>query len=210
MGIRLLSQFPHPPRACPVLLGVCVHDQSCLTVCDLMEFSHQTPLSMEFSTRIMEWVAISFSTSPANTPISPPSSFVLPSFAWVYIFFSSGQVLLSALSWCSACTSGSESVFLMYPRREMYSMSTDTSTIFESLSCPTSSPSDISIVTSLMNVRFYLILISFFSLLSLSILIIVNSHLFCESSIYIFCLLFCHVGFFPLMVRMNALFDANV
>ena len=54
---------------------------------------------------------------------SPPNSFVLPSFAWFYIFFSTGQVLLSALSWCSACTSVFESVFLMYLWREMYSMS---------------------------------------------------------------------------------------
>ena len=29
----------------------------------------------------------------------PPSSFILPSFAWFYIFFSTGQELLSALSW---------------------------------------------------------------------------------------------------------------
>ena len=43
-----------------------------------------------------------------------PSSFVLLSFAWLYIFFSTGQVLLSTLSWCSACTSVSEGVFLMY------------------------------------------------------------------------------------------------
>ena len=27
-------------------------------------------------------------SSPTNTPISPPCSFVLPSFVWVYIFFS--------------------------------------------------------------------------------------------------------------------------
>ena len=40
------------------------------------------------------------SSSPTNTPVSPASSFILPSFAWVCIFFSSGQVLLSALSWC--------------------------------------------------------------------------------------------------------------
>ena len=53
-----------------------------------------------------------------------PSSFVLQSFAWVYIFLSAGQVPLSALSWCSACTSVSEGVFLMYLWREMYSMST--------------------------------------------------------------------------------------
>ena len=43
----------------------------------------------------------------------PPSSIFLPSFAWVYIFFSSGQ------SWCSACTSVSEGVFLIYPWRDV-------------------------------------------------------------------------------------------
>ena len=63
------------------------------------------------------------------TPVLPPSSFILPSFVWVYIFFSTGQVLLSALSWCSACTSMSEVVFPMYPWIEMYSMSTYSSTI---------------------------------------------------------------------------------
>ena len=49
-----------------------------------------------------------------SSPVFPPSSFILPSFAWFYIFFSTGWVLLSALSWCSACTSVSEGVFLMY------------------------------------------------------------------------------------------------
>ena len=58
-------------------------------------------------------------SSPSNTPVFPPSSFILPSFVWVYIFFSTGQVLLSALSWCSACTSMSEGVFLMYPWRDV-------------------------------------------------------------------------------------------
>ena len=52
------------------------------------------------------------------------SSFILLTFPWFYIFFSAGQVLLSALSWCSACTSVSEGIFLMYLWREMYSMST--------------------------------------------------------------------------------------
>ena len=65
-----------------------------------------------------------------NTPVFPPSSFILPSFAWFCIFFSTGQVLLSALSWCSACTSVSEGVFLMYPWREMYSTSTYSSASF--------------------------------------------------------------------------------
>ena len=71
--------------------------------------------------------------SPANTPVFPPSSFVLPSFAWVYTHFSTGQVFLSALSWCSACTSVSEGVFLMFPWREMYSISTySPATLFSS------------------------------------------------------------------------------
>ena len=68
-------------------------------------------------------------SSPANTPIFPSSSFILPSFVWFYIFFSTGQVLLSALSWCSACTSMPDDVFLMYPWREMCSMSTYSSAI---------------------------------------------------------------------------------
>ena len=45
------------------------------------------------------------------------------------IFFSTGQVLLYTLSWCSACTSVSESVFLIYPWREMYSTSAYSSAI---------------------------------------------------------------------------------
>ena len=55
--------------------------------------------------------------------------FLLLSFAWFCIFFSTGQVLLSALSWCSAYTSVSEGVFLVYLWREMYSPSTYSSTI---------------------------------------------------------------------------------
>ena len=66
-------------------------------------------------------------------PLSHPP-FVLPSFAWFYIFISAGQVLLSTLSWCSACMSVSESVFLMYLWRGMYPMSTYSSIILFSLS----------------------------------------------------------------------------
>ena len=47
------------------------------------------------------------------------SSFILLCFVWFYIFFSTDQVLLSALSWCSACISVSEGVFLMM-HRERY------------------------------------------------------------------------------------------
>ena len=54
----------------------------------------------------------------------PATSLVLRSFVWFYIFFSPGQVLLSTFRWCSAYTSMSEGVFLMYPWREMYPMST--------------------------------------------------------------------------------------
>ena len=65
-------------------------------------------------------------SSPTNTPVFLPST-------------SSYQVLrgsvysfpqaLSTLSWCSACASVSEGVFLMYPWREMYSTSTYSSAI---------------------------------------------------------------------------------
>ena len=68
-------------------------------------------------------------TSPTNTPVFPPSSFVLLSFVWVYICSSTGQAFLSTLSWYSAFASVSEGVFLMYPSREMCSMSTYSSAI---------------------------------------------------------------------------------
>ena len=71
-------------------------------------------------------------SNPTNTSIFPPSPFILLSFAWFYIFFSAGQVLLSTLSWWSACTSVYEGVFLMYPWREMYSTSTYSSAILQS------------------------------------------------------------------------------
>ena len=58
-------------------------------------------------------------SSPTNTPVFPPGSFILQSFVWFYIFFSTGQVLLSALSWFSACTSVSKGIFLMYLWRQV-------------------------------------------------------------------------------------------
>ena len=69
-------------------------------------------------------------SNPTNTPVLHPSSFILPSCAWVYMFFSADEVLLSTLSWSSACTSVSEGIFLMYPWREMYFTSTYSSIIF--------------------------------------------------------------------------------
>ena len=62
-----------------------------------------------------------------------PSSFILLSFAWFYISFPTGQVFLSTLSWCSACTSMPEGVVLIYLWREMYSTSTYSSAILFSL-----------------------------------------------------------------------------
>ena len=72
-------------------------------------------------------------SSPTNTPVSLHCSFVLPSFTWFCIFFSTSQVLLCTLSWCYACTSVSEGVFLMYLWREMLSTSTYSSAILFSL-----------------------------------------------------------------------------
>ena len=67
--------------------------------------------------------------SSPNTPVFPPSSFVLLSFAWFYMFFSAGQVLLATPSWCSACTSVSEGAFLMGLWRERHSTSTCSSVL---------------------------------------------------------------------------------
>ena len=69
-------------------------------------------------------------SNPTDTPVFPPSSFILLSFAWFWIFF-----LLIALSCCFACTSVSDGVFLMYPWRERYSTSTYSSSILFSWSC---------------------------------------------------------------------------
>ena len=72
-------------------------------------------------------------SNATNTPTFCPSSFIVPSFAWVYIFFSTGQVLLSPSAGV-LYTFASEDVFLMYPWGEMYCMSTDSSAIlFSSL-----------------------------------------------------------------------------
>ena len=82
---------------------------------------------------------LQFPHSPGAGPVLltliffPLPSFVLPNFAWVYVFFSGNQVLMPTLRWCSAISSVSESVFMMYPWREMYSRSTYSSAILFSL-----------------------------------------------------------------------------
>ena len=88
----------------------------------------QLPQCGDWTPASVPWPAEGRS-SPTNTPVFLPSPLVLLSFAWFYIFFNTGQGLLSALSWCSACTSVSEGVFLMYPWKELYSMSTSSSAI---------------------------------------------------------------------------------
>ena len=52
-------------------------------------------------------------SSPTNSSLFPPTSFILPSFVWFYIFFSGDQVLLTALSRYSANSFVSEGVFLI-------------------------------------------------------------------------------------------------
>ena len=67
-----------------------------------------------------------------NSPPFPPSSFILPSFAWFYLLFSAvrSSCLLSAgVLHALLC----EGVFLMYLWREMYSMSAYSSAILSSL-----------------------------------------------------------------------------
>ena len=64
-----------------------------------------------------------------------PPYFLCPTkFCVVLYIRSPGQVLLSALSWCYACTSVSAGVFLMCPWTQMYSMSDCSSAIFSSVS----------------------------------------------------------------------------
>ena len=86
-----------------------------------------SPLTQTTAPMCGDWIPASVfqptkgRSSPTNTLVSitppQPSSFILLSFLWFYIFFSTGQVLLSTLCWYSACTSVSEGEFLMYPWR---------------------------------------------------------------------------------------------
>lgn len=58
------------------------------------------------------------------------ASFILPTFAWIYILFSGGQGLLPALRWYSLRFSPLEDLFLMHPLREIYSTPTYSFAIF--------------------------------------------------------------------------------
>ena len=118
----------------------CCKDCLILIPFRLPQISHFTPSLKCFSTDsdnrsnvgirpLLQFPHPEGTSSPTNTPVFPPTSFILPSFTWFYIFFSAGQVLLSALSWCSSCAPVSEGAFLMYLWRVMYSPSTYSSTI---------------------------------------------------------------------------------
>ena len=73
-------------------------------------------------------------SSLINNPVFFPSrSLILPSFVWFYILFSDGQLLQSSLSWCFANIFVSGDVFLMYPWREMYSISNYSSAVLFSV-----------------------------------------------------------------------------
>ena len=66
-----------------------------------------------------------FRSSPTHSlSVFSLPSFILPSFASIYVFPSGGQGLQPALSWCSVRSFASEDVFLMQAQREIYSAST--------------------------------------------------------------------------------------
>ena len=117
-------------KDCLILISFRLPQISCFTL-SLKGFSSDSDSCLPYRDQIPASVPppTEGRSSPTNTSVFPPSSFTLPSFAWFYKLFSIGQVFLSTLSWCSACISVSESVFLMYSWREMYSMSTYPSTI---------------------------------------------------------------------------------
>ena len=77
----------------------CLVIQSCPNLCDPMDIACQAPLSMGFfQTRILEWVAISFSRhplSPCIKPVSPESPALAGGF---FTTKSSGKPLVLTLS----------------------------------------------------------------------------------------------------------------
>ena len=117
-------------KDCLVLIPFKLPQISCFTL-SLKRFSSESDNCPDVGTGLLLWFPHPPKAGPiqSNPPVFPASSFILLSVAWSYISFSTGQVLLSTLSWCSACISVSEDVFLMYPWRQMYSTSTYSSTI---------------------------------------------------------------------------------
>ena len=118
------------PAAAPSRVPVSL-SRVCMAVARTVWFSfhlgcHRSPVSLSALsvsplTQTMTWCGDQTAASvplpaeglpsPPNTPVFSPSSFLLPSIVWFYIFFSLGQVPLSILNWCSACTSVCQKVF---------------------------------------------------------------------------------------------------
>ena len=116
-------------KDCLILIPFRLPQISCFTLSLKCFFSDSDNCPDVGIRPLLQFPAAEGRSSPTNTPVFPPSSFILLIFAWVYIFLSTHQTFLSSLSWCSTCTSVSEGVFLMYPWREMYSTSTYSSAI---------------------------------------------------------------------------------
>ena len=123
-------------KDCLILIPFRLPQVSCFTL-SLKCFSSDSDDSPDVGIRPL----LQLPNPPRASPVLltlllfPPSSFVILSFAWFCIFFPIAQILLSVLIWCSACTSVSDSVFLMYLWREIYSTSTYSSAILFS-PCP--------------------------------------------------------------------------
>ena len=137
--LRLPGDLPpvwgmyHCGKDCLILIPFRLPQMSCFTL-SLKCFSSDSDSCPNVGIRaLLQFLPAEGRSSPTNAPVSPPSSFVLLSFAWFYMFFSTGQVLLSALGWCSAWGSVSGGVFLMHPLGEMCSTSTYSSAILFSL-----------------------------------------------------------------------------
>ena len=128
------SQMLHLQGACVSVRGVCGCGKDCLSLIPLPQVSCFTLSLKCFSSDSDNCPDVGIGppasvpssaegrSSPTNTPV-PPWFLHPPEFCVVLYIPSPGRVLLSALSWCFACTSVSEGVFLMYPWGERYSTS---------------------------------------------------------------------------------------
>ena len=128
-ALGLLHNPQTPGPGCCAFQGTCIPDKDCLILVPfrLPEISCCT-LSFECFSSDSDSCPdagirplLQFPHPPRASPVPlTPLFFHLALWSyrvlcgWFYIFFSAGQVLLSALSWCSACISMSEFVFLMY------------------------------------------------------------------------------------------------
>ena len=85
-------------KNCLILILFRLSQISCFTVRLKCFFSDSDNCPDVGIRPLLQFPAAEGRSSPTNTPVFPPSSFILPSFAWFYILFSTDQVLLSTLS----------------------------------------------------------------------------------------------------------------